>query len=58
MKGETNQIFGLKISCCKMLYLKAVYMTSQHSVMIVCDLIDLTVRKSYLKFFSWEHDLV
>ena len=41
-----------------MLYLKAVYMTSQHSVMIVCDLIDLMVRKSYLKFFSWEHDLV
>lgn len=41
-----------------MLYLKAVYMTSQHSVMIACDLIDLMVKKSYLKFFSWEHDLV
>lgn len=42
-----------------MLFLKVVYMTLQHSVMIVFDLIDFMVGKSHLKFFfSREHYLV
>ena len=49
-RGDESNNYSKNILC-KMLYLKAVYMTSQHSVMIVCDLLDLMVGKFCLKFF-------
>ena len=55
-RGDESNNYSKNILC-KMLFLKVVYMTLQHSVMIVFDLIDFMVEKSHLKFFFFPRAL-